>query len=101
MQINETDANKIKTALSELLTNRNHLDLHEDDRAMLQDAFGAILKVTAHRASPQLIEAGRNLHAVRAMGDDCEIDDDAGVSASDDGSAWVQAWVWVPPMVQA
>lgn len=39
----------------------------------------------------KLIDRARELYA----NDDLEIDDDAVISASDDG-CWVQAWVWVP-----
>lgn len=42
--------------------------------------------------APAFVAAARRLHTVEG---ECEIDDDAKVSISSDGGAYVQAWVWV------
>ena len=44
-------------------------------------------------ASPELIEEARELHA-RSCGDDIEVDEEALISRSDDGT-WVAGWLWV------
>ena len=40
----------------------------------------------------QYIEAARHRHEIEG---ECEIDENAVVSVSDNGGAYVQAWVWV------
>lgn len=39
------------------------------------------------------LEAARSIHQVEG---ECEIDNNAQISYSSDGGAYVQAWVWVP-----
>lgn len=94
--INGTDLAKIEQPLQELLHNRQHLDLHEDDRAMLETALKVCEEVREIVASDEEREAAANLHAT----DDLEIDDEASVSRADDGY-WVSAWVWVPERDEA
>jgi len=44
-------------------------------------------------AGPELVQMAREQYA-EGSSDNIEIDDDAGFSATDNGT-WVQAWVWL------
>lgn len=45
------------------------------------------------QATPEQIDRAREMYAYGSS-DDIEIDDNAEISQTDDGT-WVQAWVWV------
>lgn len=81
----------VKTAVCELL-DRDHLDLHPDDRAMLEEALKEITEAEAAAAPEDLRQQAIDLHR---DGDEIEVDDDAAMSQGDEG-AWVQAWLYVP-----
>lgn len=81
---------QVFTAVSEIL-DRQHLDLHEDDRKMLADAHKLMVEARDNVASPGLRELAHEVHGC----DEVEIDDEgAGTSPSDEGT-WVQAWAWL------
>lgn len=89
--LNNDDFATILNAIGELARNRQHLDLHADDQAMLDNAWELMTNANAAVASPGLRDLADELYG----DDECEIDDEgAGTSSSDDGT-WVQAWVWV------
>jgi hypothetical protein len=88
--IQSKDLDTIAIAIGELLHNRQHLDLHEDDRALLIDAEKVVTKVREITASAEEMSAASDEHAC----DEIEIDDEASVSRADEGY-WVSAWVWV------
>jgi hypothetical protein len=50
--------------------------------------------MTTKREREALLEKARDRYA-RDSDDDIEIDDDAKLSETENGT-WVQAWVWVP-----
>ena len=77
------------TAVSELL-DREHLDLHPDDRAMLQEAHTVLATAKGYVASPALRELAQDQYGT----DDVEIDDEPATSPADNGT-WVSAWVWI------
>lgn len=80
---------EIFTAVSELL-DRQHLDLHADDRAMLEGAHKLLRESKDNIASDDLQQAAFSEYG----SDECEIDDDAATSPGD-GGTWVAAWVWI------
>lgn len=88
--IESKDLSTIATAIGELLHNREHLELHEDDRELLVDAEKVVAKVRDIIASDEEMAAASEEHAC----DEIEIDDEASVSHADEGY-WVSAWVWV------
>jgi hypothetical protein len=90
--INDTGLKRIEDALCELLHNREHLDLDDDDRELLVDAEKACAEVRAHTATEAEREAASGEHGC----DEIEIDDCASASRAEDRSGyWVSAWVWV------
>lgn len=78
MHINEGDLNKVMDALM------------SRDEAQCLVAQSIIVNAKDGRAEGDEIERARNEYA----NDECEIDDEAGTSRSDEGT-WVQAWVWL------
>jgi len=64
--------------------------LTEDETSLLLNRIDTYLAPEAK--NPSYRDAAENLHFVREG--ECEIDDHAVVSASDEG-AYVMAWVWV------
>jgi hypothetical protein len=69
-------------------------DIYTDD-AEYADRVRSIREWAAlqQMASPELIEEARELHA-RQSGDDIEVDEEALISASENGT-WVAGWLWV------
>lgn len=84
MHISETDLNKIMDALMS----------RDETQCLIAQSF--IVNAKDAKASGALREAAldRVMNEFHAT-DEIEIDDDAGTSASDEGT-WVQAWVYVP-----
>lgn len=89
--LNHHNFDTVFTAVAEIL-DRKHLDLHPDDRAMLQEAADWMIEAKEAVASPPLREAAHELHAT----DEIEIDDEGAGTSRGDAGVWVQAWVWVP-----
>lgn len=101
MHIAADDLDKIQDSLMRAqralapvaVTTLEVLEARADALAAVLVAQSYITNAKDSRADPALIEAARDLYAMRS-GDDVEIDDDAGTSGSDAGT-WVQAWVYV------
>lgn len=89
--INHLNFAEVHETLIELLDNREQLDLHEDDRAMLENARKIFDDAKEYEASEGLMELANDIYGT----DEVEIQNPgAGTSPTDEG-IWVQAWVWV------
>lgn len=87
--LNPQNLETVFTAVSELL-DREHLDLHADDRTMLEGAH-KLLAAAKDGTAPQAL---RDAADSKYGSTDVEIDDEAAASFGD-GGAWVAAWVWM------
>lgn len=95
MNTNHTPA--LLAALEALLP---HVPGHMTDdisgRPWIVQARAAIAAATEPQAdNSAVIDRARQMYANCGHSDDIEIDSNAQVSETDDGT-WVQAWVWVP-----
>ena len=95
--IRSAQLDAIRGPLIELLQNRQHLDLHPDDREMLEEALKACNEVKEITATDEQRAAAEEIFCKGwgPFADEIEIDDEASVSVADEGY-WVSAWVWVP-----
>jgi hypothetical protein len=96
--MNSINLKKIEDALHELARNRHEDYLHPDDREMLLEALKVCEGVRENTATDEQLDEARDrwMFGTKSFQiDDLEIDDDAGISQTDDGY-WIQSWFWVP-----